>query len=278
MSYTENIRVSDTAFVTCGFRRINENLSHDCYAKLWHNEKAEFILKDYLSNVSNEEVETHCIRNRFFLETINTLIEKNKIDVLINFGAGFSMYPFLVNKDILHIEIDKPEVVNYKKNTIKKWVAEGELPQRDIHYLGVDFSDNYKDDLIKKVKKLKGKKSCFILIEGVLFFLNRSETHKIFNLFEDIQSKNDFIGSVSYTEDVKETQAYDRLIAYSNKGLKDASKEGFQTIKDSYYENLNSYKLIDKQDYFTCSKLYQNTPKLNPTDILNEHFYILQKS
>ena len=61
VSHKENIHVSDTAFVTCAFRRLNENLSKDSYAKLWYNEKAELILKDYLNNVSTEGIFKHFI-------------------------------------------------------------------------------------------------------------------------------------------------------------------------------------------------------------------------
>ena len=78
MPNNENIHVSDTAFVTCAFRRLNESLSQDYYAKLWYNDKAELILKDYLSKVSTEEVQTHCIRNRYFLEQLKRLITEHK--------------------------------------------------------------------------------------------------------------------------------------------------------------------------------------------------------
>ena len=277
MSNSKNIKVSDTAFVTCAFRRLNEKLSGDYYAKLWKNQNAEDILNDYISNVSTEEIETHCIRNRYFLETLKHLIEKKEIDVLINFGAGFSMYPFLLNDAITHIEIDKPEVVDYKKEAIAEFILQEKLPERDITYIGVDFSQDYFDSLLSKLKTIVGEKSCFIIIEGVLFFLNKSETEIIFNLFNELQNKNDYVGSVSYTEAVRETNAFSRLIAYANQGLKDASTEGCQIVPNSFYENLECYNLIDQKDYYSCSDLYHHKPKLSPNNILNESFYLLQK-
>ncbi len=277
MSNSKNIKVSDTAFVTCAFRRLNEKLSGDYYAKLWKNQNAEDILNDYISNVSTEEIETHCIRNRYFLETLKHLIEKKEIDVLINFGAGFSMYPFLLNDAITHIEIDKPEVVDYKKEAIAEFILQEKLPERDITYIGVDFSQDYFDSLLSKLKTIVGEKSCFIIIEGVLFFLNKSETEIIFNLFNELQNKNDYVGSVSYTEAVRETNAFSRLIAYANQGLKDASTEGCQIVPNSFYENLECYNLIDQKDYYSCSVLYDHKPKLSPNNILNESFYLLQK-
>lgn len=278
MPNNENIHVSDTAFVTCAFRRLNESLSQDYYAKLWYNEKAELILKDYLDKVSTEEVLTHCIRNRYFLEQLKTLIAKKNIDVLINFGAGFSMYPFLLDDTITHIEIDKPEVVDYKKIQVNQWMSENKLPQRHIDFIGVDFSTDYSDSLISKINTIKGSKSCFILLEGVLFFLNKTETHKLFNLFDAVQHSKDYVGSVSYTNEVHNTEAYKRLLKYASKELDDASDNALQTVENSFYENLNNYQLIDHQDYFSCSKQFNNIPQSEATYILNEHFYLLQKS
>ncbi|WP_411767113.1 class I SAM-dependent methyltransferase [Winogradskyella sp. A3E31] len=273
----KDIHVSDTAFVTCGFRRLNEKLSQDIYAKLWRNDKAELLLKDYTKHVSTEEIETHCIRNRYFLESLRLLIEKNQIETLINFGAGFSMYPYLLDGHITHIEIDKPEVVDYKSSVTKEWIKEGVLPHRNIDYIGVDFSTDYQNSVLNKIQNIQKDTSCFILIEGVLFFLNRKETESIFDFFDTIQSQGDFIGSVSYTDEILGTRAYDRLIDYASKGLDDASEGGLQCIENSFYEGLDHYKLIDHQDYFSCSKQFNHSPKSDPTDILNEHFYILQK-
>ncbi|RZN83084.1 MAG: adenosine deaminase [Winogradskyella sp.] len=277
MNRTKNIHVSDTAFVTCGFRRLNEALSGDSYAKLWYNSKAEIILKDYLAAVSTEEINTHCIRNRFFLETIKTVVKENKIEVLINFGAGFSMYPFLLSEKLLHIEIDKPELVKHKSKKIQQWVKDYKLPARKINFIGIDFSEKYENQLRQELKEFVGEKKCFILIEGVLFFLNTNEINRLFSLFNTIQSIGDYIGSVSYTHNIKTTDAYTRLIKYATQGVKDASNDGFQTIEHEFYKTLKNYKLINHQDYFSCSEVYNNQPKCEKTNILNEHFYILKK-
>ncbi|MDO1501050.1 class I SAM-dependent methyltransferase [Winogradskyella maritima] len=273
----KHVKVSDTAFVTCSFRSKNDNLSQDRYAKLWTNERAETILEDYLENVSTEEVSTHCIRNRYFLETLAKLVEQEKIDLLINFGAGFSMYPFLLPDTIEHIEIDKPEVVDYKSEQVKQWMENGTLPKRHITSIPVDFSTDYQAELISTIESLKQNRRCFILIEGVLFFLNREQTDGLFHLFSEVQAHGDYVGSVSYKEDVKATDAYKRLIAYANKGVDDASDDGFQTIPNSYYLNLKDYDLLEQEDYYSCSKLYHHNTQSKPTDILNEQFYVLKR-
>ncbi|WP_348647098.1 class I SAM-dependent methyltransferase [Arenibacter sp. F26102] len=115
------------------------------------------------------------MRNRYFLESIKESIKESirtsGIEVLINFGAGFSMYPFLLDKKIINIEIDKLEVVEYEKSKIDQWQRTNVLPKRNLHFIGVDFSTEYKDVLWITLTTIKGSKKCIILIEGVLFFL-----------------------------------------------------------------------------------------------------------
>ena len=145
-----NIQIHETAFVTSTFRSLNEDLSKDVYAKLWDNSRTDVLVEKYLDQVCSEEVSAHCLRNRFFLEEIEWL----QPEVLINFGSGFSMYPFLLSDDIIHIEIDKEEVVSYKEEKIKAFQKEGKLPERNIHFIGVDFSQDYVDALLEKLTKI----------------------------------------------------------------------------------------------------------------------------
>lgn len=273
----KNIEIHETAFVTSTFRASNESLSQDHFAKLWSNTKTEQWIEDYLKQVSSEETHTHCLRNRYFLDTLKDLIDKNEIGVLINFGAGFSMYPFLLDQKIIHIEIDKPAIVNYKKTKLTHWQETGILPQRNIHLIGVDFSEDYKKDLLRQIETIKKDQSCFILIEGVLFFLDRKETDQLFDFFALLQNKGDYVGSASFQDALKDTVAFDRLLEFFGQKVSNTKESDYQTIEDDYYRSKPSYQLIDHQDYFSLSKNYHNLVQLERDLILNEHFYLLQK-
>lgn len=278
MEKEEHIEIHETAFVTSTFRSFNEHLSRDHFAKLWRNSKTEKWIEGYLEQVSSEEPNTHCLRNRYFLDTIKKLVNEHAIEVLINFGCGFSMYPFLLDEKMIHIEIDKPEIIDFKKLKIKKWQENDILPKRNIHFIGVDFSEDYKQDLLIKITFIKNNQACFILIEGVLFFLDRQETDNLFNFFDTIQNKGDFIGSASFQETVKETIAFQKLVRFFNKKVSKVTGSDYQTIEDAYYQSKEAYKLIDHQDYFSLSKKYENTIQLKKEHILNENFYLLKKS
>ena len=197
--------------------------------------------------------------------------------MLINFGSGFSMYPFLLNESLIHIEIDKPEIVNFKASKIEEWQNEKKLPKRDLHFVGVDFSEDYKTKLLEQIQQIKGGKPCFILIEGVLFFLDKAETDGLFSFFNLIQTDGDYVGSASFQDDLKSSTAFKKLLRFLNKKVSKTSESDYLTLQDSYYKSLPDYNLKDHQDYFSLSKTYNNTIHLKPDLILNEHFYVLKK-
>lgn len=277
MDKQSHIQIHETAFFTSSFRAFNEALSGDKYAKLWLNPKTDAWIQEYLTEVSSEETYTHCLRNRFFLETIKDLAASKQIEVLINFGSGFSMYPFLLNESLIHIEIDKPEIVNFKASKIEEWQNEKKLPKRDLHFVGVDFSEDYKTKLLEQIQQIKGGKPCFILIEGVLFFLDKAETDGLFSFFNLIQTDGDYVGSASFQDDLKSSTAFKKLLRFLNKKVSKTSESDYLTLQDSYYKSLPDYNLKDHQDYFSLSKTYNNTIHLKPDLILNEHFYVLKK-
>lgn len=277
MGQQNNIEVHETAFVTSTFRSYDEDLSKDPYAKLWNNPKTEILTQEYLKKVSSEETYAHCLRNRYFFDQIKENIENNNVEVLINFGAGFSMYPFMLDEKLINIEIDKTEIVDYKKSQVNKWQNNNTLPKRNIHFIGVDFNQEYENVLLSKINRLKGNKKSFILIEGVLFFLKRKETDKLFDFFNKIQTEGEFIGSASFQNKLKKTLAFRKLLNYMKENFLDMKEEDCLTIQDEYYQSRKGYQLIDHQDYFSLSERYQNKIRLEKELILNENFYLLEK-
>lgn len=274
----QTIEIHETAFATSALRAFDEELSQDTFSKLWNNPKTALWVKEYLNKVSSEETYTHCLRNRFFLDKFKELAAEREIEVLINFGSGFSMYPFLLDEKLVHIEIDKAEVVEYKKQQLNQWQKNNILPQRDIHFIGVDFSKDYKDSLLTQIIEIKSNKPTFVLLEGVLFFLNRKDTNKLFSFFDLIQEQGDFTGCVSFKENVKDTLAFKNLIRFFNQKVVKTSESDYQTIEDKFYQKLSNYTMIDHQDYFSLSKKYNHTVRQDKEMILNENFYILQKN
>ncbi len=271
-----SIPVHETAFMIASFRATYPEWSKDVYAHLWNNSKTDKGVKTYLDEVSSEEVYAHCWRNRFFMDTIERLAKQNKIDALINFGAGFSMYPYLISAPLIHIEIDRPEIIEYKTEKIKKWQEKERLPIQEVHSIAVDFSEDYQTVLKNKIEHILNGKRCFILIEGVLYFLSPQVAQQLFEFFDTIQELGDYIGSGSFQEVLKEDIVFSKLYDYFEKYFTE-EKNYYQMLNDEFYWNIQNYTIEERQDYFSLSVLYNHSPRLAREEILNESFYILKK-
>lgn len=279
MSDTNSIHIHETAFVTATYRATDEGLSKDPFARLWVNDKTDAWLEGYLEAVSRFDPFGHCLRNRFFYEAVKTLHAAGEIEVLINFGAGFSMYPHSLHASLAHIEIDMPDVISFKSGKIRAWQSDGTLPERDIHFLPADFNTIDHDALIDQINTLTRGRKSFVLIEGVLFFLSRHETDRLFGLINRIQGPGGYIGSVSYNESIEKVTAFKNLVTFfKDKVLLDDLFE-YQVLPDSYYSNLKHYTLMDHQDYFSASERYAEKD-IRPfrDEVLNENMYVLKKS
>ena len=274
---TEKIAIHETAFVTSAFRASNRTLSKDPYAQLWPTEKTTVHAQHYASSVSDYEPFAHCLRNRFFFEILNNLVTKNKIEILINFGCGFSMYPFLLPKKLVHIEIDKSNVIDYKKGKIQSFQSNGFIPLREVHYIAADFNRDGEAELLSEIKKIKNGRPSFILIEGVLFFISGGDSKRLFSLFDKIQGTNEFIGSVSFRKSLEETEVFKKMIRFIEGNLDKNAQFGYQTVDDDFYQNLEHYSLIDHQDTLKLSETYAPDKSIITDEVLNEHMYVLKK-
>lgn len=274
----QKITIHGTAFVTSLFRAGNAELSKDRYAHLWANSTVEDHANSYSAAVSKYEPYAHCLRNRYFYDKMVELIEKESVEVLINFGCGFSMYPFILDKDILFIEVDKEDVIAFKKDQISNWQKQGLLLPKNIHYLAADFNQTDHTSLLEVVQKLTGNKKSLILLEGVLFFLAAQDTYRLFNLFHALQKKGDYVGSVSFTPLLEKEAVFAKLINFVESNLEKNQQFQYQTVPDEFYQNLDGYELLEHRDTFSLSRQYRPAKVLPEPEVLNEHMYLLKKN
>ncbi|MFP2995516.1 class I SAM-dependent methyltransferase [Spongiivirga sp. MCCC 1A20706] len=274
----QDMQIHETAFVVSTYRSLHEDVSKDNYAKLWNNPATNALLPTIFKEVSPYEGILHAIRNRFFYESLRSFFNKHKGGTFINFGAGFSMYQFILDDSVNTIDIDKKEILDFKKDRIGKWTAEGKLPHRNIQYLSINFNTAQKEEIVYSLRPLITKKPTFILLEGVLFFLNKNTTDKLFDTFKVLQGKDDLVGSVSYISSIKNTKVYSRLINYFDKNNDTNDSFMHQTIPHSYYEQIPNYRLARATSEFNLLEEYSPAhSSIKENEILNEHLYLLQK-
>jgi len=274
----QKITIHGTAFVTSSFRAGDVKLSKDRYAHLWANPTVKDHANRYSTAVSMYEPYAHCLRNRYFCDKLVQLIEKESVEVMINFGCGFSMYPFIVNKDILFVEVDKEDVIAYKKDRLSNWQKQGLLSSKNIQYLEADFNQQDQTRLLEAIQKIKGNKKSLILLEGVLFFLAEHDTYCLFELFNTLQNKGDYVGSVSFTPNLEKEAVFNKLIDFVESNLEKNHQFQYQTVPDTFYQNLDGYELLEHQDTFSLSKQYRPEKVLLKSEVLNEHMYLLKKN
>lgn len=274
----ERLSIPETAFVTSQFRASDVALSMDSFADLWGSPKTASHACKYVEAVSQYEPLAHCLRNRYFYENLASGFRNGDIELLINFGCGFSMYPFLLHKGLAHIEIDMPHIIDFKKEQVGLWQAKGILPPRVISYIAADFISGDLDWLVSALLgKLNGRNS-FILIEGVLFFLSKKDTARLFRVFQDIQVPGGMVGSVSFTPELEKAEVFQKLITFAERNLEKNENFEYQTLENSFYEQLDGYQLTDHQDTISLAGLYAPEIAVEREEVLNEHMYILKKT
>ncbi len=273
------MQIHETAFIVSTYRSYHEDVSKDAYAKLWNNPATDALIPDIIKSVSEHEAILHSLRNRFFYERMNSFFKENGGGTLINFGSGFSMYQFSFDNNVSTIEIDKKDIIDYKKEKIDHWTQEGKLPYRDIQYAAIDFNKNSVEEMVNSLRPIIKKEPTFILIEGVVFFLDRTTTNKLFNVFKELQKPNDLVGLVTYLPEVENTAVYKRLLHYFDSNNDTNDSFSHQTIPDSYFHKIDGYEVQERTDEFQLSKIYARQHIIkDKTEILNETSYMLRRT
>ncbi len=273
------MQIHETAFAVSTYRSYHEDISKDIYAKIWNNSATDALIPNILNNVSKYEAILHSLRNRFFYERMNSFFEENNGGTLINFGSGFSMYQFSFRNNVSTIEIDKKDIIDYKKEKVDRWTIEGKLPNRNIQYIAIDFNDSSTEKIVELLGPMIKKEPTFILIEGVFFFLDRNTTNKLCNVFAALQKPGDRLGCVTYLPEVENTKVYQRLLHYfdSNNATNDSFNH--QTIPHSYFSDIKEYTIKEYTDEFELSKIYAPKSGISDKDeVLNETLYLLEKT
>ena len=131
---------------------------------------------------------------------------------------------------------------------------------------------------VEELLALKEDQKAFILIEGVLFFLNEQGTQKTFDIFDRILHSGDFIGSVSFQETIEGTAVFNRLIDFCIQRLNYQHGFHYQVVPDSFYYQRTGYSCIDHQDGLTLNQQFSpHYPLPDRSDFLNENMYLLRK-
>ncbi|MES9945130.1 MAG: class I SAM-dependent methyltransferase [Candidatus Thiodiazotropha sp.] len=163
--------ISNTAYYCCGIRmedaRKNRSICKDVYAERFMDERGKQIFEPFKSekmpNISN------IVRCRLIDDYLATELAENNKLTIITVGAGFDTRPYR-SKGGIWIEIDEPQIINYKNERLP--VQECSNP---LSRISIDFTH---DSLSEKLREESSENLTVIIIEGVFMYLEPEAIRK----------------------------------------------------------------------------------------------------
>ena len=274
-----NIRkISESAFLVNESRARRINISKDIYSYLWTDSKTNELWEDFSKKVySYDDIELS-IRNRFFLEQLQSFIDINSNPIFINVGAGFTSYPFLLNKICRYVEIDFKNIITYKSKMVNKWIREGVLPNRNIIFLPADLC-NIKD--VNRVKRtlcsIIKNDSSFLLLEGITYYLDIHPLDFLIRNFIDFQKVDSILAFDFWRPQNEFHPIFIRLRKFFAERF-DFHLTEYNLFNQVYIENIKGYDIIEITSVQELEKMYSNTDLLNNyNEILPENYAVLKR-
>ena len=180
--------VSDTALWVAYYRGLEgdrpDALFHDPLAKILIDDRAQQIAESMPKTAAHTQ-QNVLMRTLIIDCFIETLIREEKIDTLVNLGAGFDTRPYRLKlpSSFRWIEVDYANLMEYKNEKLSAFKPSCQLERHSI-----DLSDRKsRQSFFEKISR--ESKTVAILTEGVLPYLVESEVSL---LSEDLQAQFNF--------------------------------------------------------------------------------------
>lgn len=277
-------KISDSAYLVNVSRAKSLQISNDIFAHLWIPSDLKNVVYNLWDNYSKfvypyDDIELG-IRTNYFLKSINNILNEIPNTVLINLGSGFTSYQYLLQKEILTIEVDVTEIIEAKELRAKKLIKEKILPQRETIYLTCDFNNTEERiNLFKKLKKTLHKETkTFILMEGLLYYLSTNTTQKLLHNNQLIQLDGSVCAFDYWKPTVVKSEYYNGMMEFyeSEMGM-DRSSINFFYAKQLI--NTNCYDIMEDTDVFKQEKIILDRHILNENikSSLEESYFKMKK-
>lgn len=271
--------ISESALLVNESRARNVALSGDTYAHLWVTDATRALWEAFSSEVYPHDAIELGVRNRFFLTSLAAFVAAAADSVFVNVGAGFTSYPFLVDAACRSIEIDYRHVVEVKCARIDAWRRDGVLPARTVDFIAADLTRP--DD----VERLGGELatriaggSSFILMEGLTYYLPRSNLDALLRLFAGLQAAGSLLAFDFWTPDTADHPTFNRLRRFFSARFGHAESR-YTLLTAEEIEAIAEYALVEHTDVQALERRYLGTNDLADYDaILPEHYVLLKRT
>lgn len=279
LRFAMSTEVQDSALIVNAYRAWRSNESGDPYAALWVTPARERWANQYAAQVGHSEILVHALRHRYFLGKIQAFLNTRPEGVLINIGAGFTHYPYLLFPEVACCELDTEATLSHKRERLAEWEQTGRLPRRNIEFIAVtDLNDRLETDrLALRLDGWIAERPSLVLFEGVFFFLNPDAIRHWFKVLARVQRPSSQIACTSFRPEEADKAMFRRLVRYCHQ---DYRMRGFvpTTLPGAFYAQQPGYALAERKDYFELADVLGVRDELTDrAEVLEEDVHILDR-
>lgn len=269
-------QISDTAFLVNWSKAQNPELSKDPWAHLWVTEKSAHFAKEFTAKVSSGHPLVPALRNRFFVEAIQALEQKVGQFAFMNMGADFTSYPYLIGVKNPIYEIDLSHVISYKKEKLQEFEETGKIPRRPIDFISLDLNDSDAPTQIRDLIKQQKDQPCFILMEGILYYLKKTAVDALFSLLNNELPPRSQVGFVIWPPEIQNVPTMRALARYFEIEL-GFPKQQYTWLSKEWVKNWGNLHCLEQTDYVSLEKKYGHEPyRLSFENIVNESVFLME--
>ncbi|MGE4232598.1 MAG: class I SAM-dependent methyltransferase [Bacteriovoracia bacterium] len=266
------VKVEDTAYILSAGRSRCEWLSRDPFAKYLVPESAQKLFDEYVLNSHPSETWAGSLRQRYFLESIEKFFVEFPQGRLINIGAGFSTYPYILSGDRPYLEFDSSNTIAHKKKVLEDLKSKGLLPEREVQYVVCNLDDDL-ETVTKTIQEWGSGIPFYVLLEGVVCYLKPQTLTKLFTEFSLLQSKGSLIGLEYWDEKQKTHPVFLSFIGFLADHF-DVSMD-YQYQNKEFFETLQGYRIVDHRDQKQIAKDYGLQKKLDGIETMGDETHVL---
>ncbi len=270
--------ISDSAFLVNESRARNVELSRDRYAGLWVSDATRRLWEDFSSEVYSLDDTELGLRNRFYLDVLESSIRREPETVFVNFAAGFTSYPFLTEKPCRSIEVDFGHVCEHKRARIDAWRRGGFLPEREVEFIACDFrSERDLEELAGRLGPTLGSTTSVAFLEGITYYLPREVFLRLFDILKRVQRPHSVVALDFWTPEVVTHPVHIRFRKFfADRFGHDES--GYHLFDVGFLKAIPGYEVIEVTDIAELETRFSAERKLvRPDDILPEHYAVLER-
>lgn len=243
-------------------RIIEDNLAPQLYTganRFWINLTKITWIRNWLVNLTDKMLpggwSCFLVRKRYIDERLIEAITVDKIQTVVNLGAGFDtrLYRLSESQNISAWEVDQAVNIDAKRKAIQK--ALGTFPD-NVKQVSINFVEQEISDVLKQ-QGYSGTEKTFFIWEAVSQYLNEASVQKTFDFFGKAPAGSRLAFTYVPKDFITGENLYGQEMMYKKSVLKDKIwKFGFDPNLIEAFLNKYGWKLVEDLDYAELDDRY----------------------